>query len=99
MKTKLSLLVALLICFPMWNIQAKELTVDVVNTTSSGSVLARAQQVTFVFSATFTGTINTVSMDWAAGGTLTVKADQAGDTLGAITYTVTAGTLHIIRVQ
>ena len=81
-------------------VQAKTLSVDTVNAgVGSGTVNGNAKQTTFVFSSPFSGTINGVAYDWAAGGSLTVNAYQGGDLLDKITYTVTTGTLHIIRVQ
>jgi len=73
----------------------------------SPSVAGRMKSVTFVFGTTFVGTIAGVCFAGAAGvcytgspadTSLTIPA-PAGDTLTDIPYTISAGTLRIIRTQ
>lgn len=95
-KTILTSILALLLCAPCY---AKTDTVDTLVASTSGSVPARTKQVTFIFSATFTGTIaGSAFAGWAGADVpLTITAPD-GDTLDAIPYTVTTGTLKIVRV-
>jgi hypothetical protein len=75
--------------------------------TTTPLVPGRMRSVTFVFSTTFIGTVAGVCFAGTAGVCYTgAPADQsltipapAGDTLVEIPYTVTAGTLRIIRTQ
>jgi hypothetical protein len=66
--------------------------------TTSGTVAAGARDVEFIFSSSFTGTIDGVA--WA-GSTDSAKRFQAiGEhTYPAFTYTVTAGSVRIIEIR
>lgn len=104
MRTKLLALTFFLYCSQLF---AGELATTVTSTVSSGSVAARAKQVTFVFSTDFNGTIGGVCFAGTAGvcttgspadGSFTVRP-PAGDVLASIAFTVGTGTLRIIRVN
>lgn len=65
--------------------------------TSSGSVAAGAQSVGFLLSADFTGTIagaSTPGTNYTVVGPFVAKG---ADTLGAIAYVVTTGSLTILK--
>jgi hypothetical protein len=94
---KLLLIVATLFALSTWNIEAKSLGLDTVLATTDGTVRAGAKELTMVFSSDFTGTVNGVSWTWAAGGTYSDHAQQTGDTLAALTYTVATGSIKIVR--
>ena len=63
---------------------------------------AKAKQVMFIFPSGYTGTIGTggtVQFSAVNDAALNLRATQPGDTINAIPYTVTAGTIKIIRLQ
>ena len=62
--------------------------------TSSGTVTAGAKSVTFIFSTDFAGTILGTTIDLSTMGSITFTA-PSGDTLSAIAYTRSAGTIYI----
>lgn len=105
MKLKLIAITLALVAFcPAYG---KDLGVDITTATTSGTVAARARFVTFIFNTSFTGTIAGACFAGTAGVcsagspadlSLTIPA-PAGDTLTAITYTVSAGSVRIIRTQ
>lgn len=104
MKLKLILIILTLACCPVYG---KPLDVDIVTATTSGTVAGRARFVTFIFNTSFTGTIAGACFAGTAGVcsagspadlSITIPA-PAGDTLGAITYTISAGSARIIRTQ
>ena len=65
--------------------------------TSSGTVAAGAKSVIFNFSPDFTGTILGTTVDLNAMGGIPFTA-PSNDTLGAIIYTRSAGTLYITSI-
>lgn len=82
------------------NIQAKVLDVGApVVATTSGSTKSNLKQLTMIFSATFTGTVNGVNQDARAASTLNFYAYQSGDMLAPVVYTVTAGSITLYQVQ
>jgi len=97
---KLKLLIALAITLLACPLYAKDLGVDITSATTDGTVAARARQVTFIFRSTFVGTISGVAFSGGSGNDagLTIKA-PAGDTMLSIPYTISAGTLIIVRLQ
>jgi hypothetical protein len=79
-------------------VPAGTLGVDTTVATSNGTIRARAKQVILIFSSDFEGTVNGVDYSDLAGWSVNFGA-PSGDDLSAITYTVTAGSIKIIRVQ
>ena len=62
--------------------------------TTSGTVTAGAKEVEFIFSSTYTGNILGVAFTGASDSSLRFVAPTF-DTLGAIAYTVTAGSFRL----
>ncbi len=73
-------------------------TPSIVTAVVSGSVPEGARKVTFLFSSDFAGTVLGATFSGAANSFLTIDAPD-GDTLGAIAYTRTAGTIRIVAVR
>lgn len=73
-------------------------TVTSSSVTTSGTVTAGAYSITFIFSSDFTGSVDAVAYDGANDSSVTVQA-PASDTLEAVAYVVTTGTLRIIKVS
>jgi len=69
-------------------------TLAISSVTSSGTVAAGAKDVEFIFSPDFVGTVLTVAFTGAADTSVRFSAPST-DTLGAIAYTRTAGTIRI----
>jgi hypothetical protein len=65
--------------------------------TESGEVEAGSRSAEFIFSSDFTGTLLGLSYAGETDSTQRVVA-PAGDTLGQIPYTITAGYIRIITV-
>lgn len=79
-------------------IYAGNMGVDTTSATTDGTIRQGAKQVILVFSADFGGTVNGVSYTWAAGGSVNFGPFNQDQTV-AITYTISAGSIKIIRVQ
>lgn len=73
-------------------------TASVTTVSSSGTVAAGARKLTFVLSPDFTGTILTGTFSGATDAAIPFDA-PAGDTVGAIPYTISAGSIRILKVQ
>lgn len=82
-----------------WCALAKDTDVDITLATTSGTVAARAKSVTFIFSSDFVGTVKGVAFTGAADSSITLNTPQPGDVLSSIAYTVTAGSVRIVRTQ
>ena len=65
---------------------------------ASGTVTAGVRRVTFVFSSDFAGTVLTATFAGATDSSITIEA-PAGDTLAAIAYTRSAGSMRILEVR
>lgn len=66
--------------------------------TTSGSIASGSRSVMVLISSDYTGTIQTLSFTGAADNFVRFSA-PSGDTLGAIAYTVTTGSLRLFVVQ
>lgn len=73
-------------------------TVTYGNATITASVPAGARQVTFLFASDFTGTVLDAAFTGGVDGPLTLAAPGANK-LGAISYTVTAGSFRLIDIR
>lgn len=91
-------LILILLLLPLMAF-GKSLGTDITLATSSGTVAGNAKRVTLIFSSDFTGTVGGVAFAGATDSSVTFSADQPGDTLAAIAYTVTAGNVRIVRIQ
>lgn len=76
----------------------KRRTASITSVNASGSVAAGAKSITFIFSLDFTGTVAGGAFTGAADTSITITAPGA-DTLSAVAYTVTAGSIRIVEVQ
>lgn len=65
--------------------------------TTNGTVASGKKIVDFIFSSDFTGTVLTVAFTGAADSVISFEAPP-GDTLAAIAYTVTAGSIRIVTI-
>ncbi len=74
--------------------------VKVQSVTANGSVGANQRSITFIFGSTFVGTIGGIAFTGGTGAdsSLTITA-QSGNTLGPVTYTVSAGTMRIVTTK
>ena len=72
-------------------------TPAMVLATTSGTVAAGAKVVEFIFSSSFTGTVLGVAFAGATDSSEKFTA-PGNDTLGAIVYTVTAGSVRIMTI-
>lgn len=72
-------------------------TPAIASVSSSGSVAAGKKVVDFIFSSDFTGTVLTVAFAGANDSVISFEAPP-GDTLAAIAYTVTAGSIRISTI-
>lgn len=80
-------------------VQAKE--VDITGgaaVTTGGTITRGLRGVVFIFSSDFVGTIAGTAFTGAADGSFSPPI-QPGDTLAAMTYTVSAGSMRIIPVR
>ncbi len=73
-------------------------TPSITTAVVSGTVREGARKVTFLFSTDFAGTVLGATFSGAANSFLTIDAPN-DDTLGAIAYTRTAGTIRIVEVR
>ena len=71
--------------------------VAITTASASGSVGAGAKQVTFIFGATFAGTVQGATFS-SSDTTLYVRAPE-GDSLGVINYTISAGSARILVIR
>lgn len=71
-------------------------TIQSTAPTSGGSVTAGAKSVSFVTSSDFVGTINGAAFPASAAKSFSVPSPA--DTLPAIVYTISAGTLYIDKI-
>lgn len=69
----------------------------ITTASASGSIAAGSRKNTLIFSGDFTGSVLGVAFSGAVDGSLTIDA-PSGDTLAAIAYIVTAGSIRIITV-
>jgi hypothetical protein len=74
-------------------------TASIATATTSGTVAAGARTLTFIFSANFTGTLLSGTFSGATAASVTINAGGQADTLAAVGYVVTTGTLQILEVQ
>lgn len=99
MKTLRLVVLFVVLLVSICQIEAKIVDVGVPTVAStSGTTGTNAIGVVMIFSSSFQGTINGVSVTSLAGGTLSFDA-ETGNTLASITYTVTAGTITIFKIQ
>jgi hypothetical protein len=75
-----------------------QLTPTITTVTTSGTVAAGARKLTFVFSSDFAGTVLTATFAGANDASISLDAPTP-NTLAAVAYTVTAGTIRIVKVQ
>lgn len=78
-----------------------ERAVTITDFTANGTVAAGAKMVAFSFSADFVGSVAGRAIDNTGGnpiGSLAAIYAPPGDTLGAIAYTRTAGTLTVTKL-
>jgi hypothetical protein len=73
-------------------------TPTISSASTSGSVTAGARKITFIFSSDFTGTVLGVAFTGANDTYVNIDA-PGNDTLTAVAYTVTAGSVRILKVQ
>lgn len=73
-------------------------TPSITTATASGSVPAGARKLTFIFSNDFAGSVLGSTFSGTNDASVTIDA-PAGDTLAAVAYTITAGSLRIVEVQ
>ncbi len=66
--------------------------------TDDGTIKSGAKQLILVFSSDFTGTVNGLAFDFAAGGSFNFGPFDY-DRLDAFTYVTTTGTIREIRVD
>lgn len=100
MKTSVLILACLVIfalCLPCRAVAGVQKNVTITAATTSGTVAAGSQKLTLIFSADFAGSVQGAAFAGAADASLTLDAPD-GDYLPVITYTVTAGTLRIVRI-
>jgi hypothetical protein len=95
MKRIVLALVAFALCCFASVAPASEATITLA--TASGTVSKGMQEVTLIFSSDFEGTVQGVAFDGSTDASLTLRA-QAGQTLGQVRYTITAGSIRIVRV-
>lgn len=73
-------------------------TPTITSVSTSGTVAAGAMKVTFIFSASFTGSILGCAYSGTTDGSQTIDA-PLHDTLTAIPYVVSAGSIRIVVVK
>ncbi len=97
MKTLRLLIVALLLCSPIY---AKTVDISSGGGTKTGNytVTAGCHGLTIIFSSDYTGTVAGKTFAGATDSSYTVPM-QAGDTLAAVAVVVTTGTVRIIEVR
>ena len=93
---KLLVLVLCLFPFLAFADQGQEQLI-VTHATSGTTTVNQARSVTFIFRASFTGTINGMAFT-SSDIPLRLEA-QSGDTIGPITCVVSAGSLDIIALK
>lgn len=74
------------------------LTIESKSATTSDYIHQGCRSLTFIFSSSFTGTIQGIAFAGANDSSLTIPV-QTGDVLGDIRYTVTAGTLRMVYTR
>lgn len=72
-------------------------TPTITTVTGSGTVAAGSRKLTFVFSSDFAGSVLGATFSGPTDNSVTIDA-PSGDTLGAVIYTVTAGSVRIIQI-
>lgn len=94
------LLLFLLTLSPVLAADQGQEQVIITTANSNGTVDANARSITFIFSSTFVGTIRGVTFTGgaAADSSLTIAA-QAGDTIGPVVYTISAGSMRIVALR
>lgn len=80
------------------NTTTAERTPTITTASSSGTVSAGARKLTFIFSADFSGTVLGAAFEGATDTAITIDA-PSGDTLAAVAYTRSAGSVRIVKVQ
>lgn len=73
-------------------------TVAIATVSTSGSVAAGARSVEFLFSSDFAGTVDGETFAGATDYSLGPLVAPQGDTLGAIAYTRSAGSIRIVTI-
>lgn len=73
-------------------------TPTISTASSTGTVAAGAKKLTLVFSSDFAGTVLGAAFSGAADKSIDLNAPD-NDTLAAVAYTVSAGSIRIIKVQ
>ena len=97
MKTLKLLIVALLLCSPVY---AKTVDITTGGGTKTGAytVPAGCRGLTFIFSSDYTGTVAGKTFVGTTDASYTVPM-QTGDTLAAVSVVVTTGNVRIIEVR
>jgi len=65
--------------------------------TTSGTIAAGARGLTLIFSTDFTGTVGGVAFNGANDSSFTFPI-PSGDTIGAVSYVVTTGSIRAVKV-
>jgi hypothetical protein len=81
--------------------EAKTLDAAISQVTTSGSVGSNARRIVFIFSSDFVGTVAGGPFTGATDASLELNAgtNDINDVLGPVAYTVSAGSMRIIRIQ
>ena len=98
MKTKLFAIALCLICISAFGDINQQRAANIYTATSNGTVAAGCRSLIFIFSATFVGTVNGTAFNGNTDASLQIPVN-AGDWLGPVKYTVTAGSVRIMEVR
>lgn len=80
------------------NTTSAQRTPTITTASGNGTVSAGARKLTFVFSTDFAGTVLGATFAGDDDASITIEA-PANDTLAAVAYTVSAGSVRILKVQ
>lgn len=72
-------------------------TPTITTAATDGTVAAGARGLTFIFSSDFAGTILGAAFSGGTDSSVTIPV-PSGDTLGAVAYTISAGSARIVKV-
>ena len=98
---KLILILALTLCVLPAQAQFTSggtVTPTITTVTETGTIPAGAKSLTFIFSSGFAGTLLGTAFAGGSDSTVSLTA-PVGDTLTAVTYTVTAGSFRLIQIK
>lgn len=74
-------------------------TPSIASLTGTSSITAGARSATLYLSSNFAGTVAGGTVSGAVTNVLTIKADGQADTLAAIPYAITTGTITALTVR